>query len=134
MAYGAGMMFRPIPFLFAAALMAAPTTSVASPAAQPDASSRAADDRAADLLAQARAAESRGETELALRLAQSAIVAAPAQPNSYVALGDIYAESGHPDFARTYYDAALEIDPAEARAQKAIAALDHTARPVLAAP
>jgi tetratricopeptide (TPR) repeat protein len=133
MAYGAGMMFRPIPFLFAALLMAAPTTLVASPAAQPDAS-QAAGDRAADLLAQARAAESRGETELALRLAQSAIVAAPAQPNSYVALGDIYAESGHPDFARTYYDAALEIDPAEARAQKAIAALDHTARPVLAAP
>ena len=118
------MKFRAIPLLFAAALMAA-SAAHAVPG-EPLA------DRAADLLAQAGAAESQGKMELALRLAQSAIVADPARPNSYVALGDIYAESGHPDFARTYYDAALEIDPGEARAQKAIAAL--TARPVLAAP
>jgi tetratricopeptide (TPR) repeat protein len=128
------MRFRPIPLLFAAALMAAPAALTASAAWARPSAPQASADRADDLLAQARAAESRGETELALRLAQSAIVAAPARPNSYVVLGDIYAESGHPDFARTYYDAALEIDPAEARAQKAIAALDHTARPVLAAP
>ena len=43
------------------------------------------------LLAQAHAAVGRGDTELALRLAQSAIVADPARPGSYDALGDIYA-------------------------------------------
>ncbi len=76
------------------------------------------------LLAQARAAIGKGETELALRMAQSAIVADPARTHSYVALGDIYAMAGQPDYARNFYDAALGIDPQDAAALKAISALD----------
>ena len=78
------------------------------------------------LLTQSQAATSRGEIELALRLAQSAIVADPARPSSYVALGDIYAKAGQPDYARNFYDAALGIDPAEPSALKALSALDGT--------
>jgi Flp pilus assembly protein TadD len=77
------------------------------------------------LLTQARAAVGKGDTELALRLAQAAIVADPARPASYVALGDIYAQAGQPDYARNFYDAALGIDPGEPNALKALAALDH---------
>ena len=76
------------------------------------------------LITQAHEAQSRGNTELALRLAQSAIVADPARPTSYVALGDIYAEAGQADYARNFYDAALGIDPAEPSALKALSALD----------
>ena len=78
------------------------------------------------LLTQAHAAVGKGDTELALRLAQSAIVADPARPTSYVALGDIYAEAGQPDYARSYYDAALGIDPAEPNALKALSELNRT--------
>jgi len=77
------------------------------------------------LLAQAHAAAGRGETELALRLAQSAIVADPARPGSSVALGDIYAGTGQADYARNFYDAALGIDPSEPDALKGLSALDH---------
>jgi Tfp pilus assembly protein PilF len=77
------------------------------------------------LLIQAHAAVGKGDTELALRLAQSAIVADPARPTSYVALGDIYAEAGQAEYARSFYDAALGIDPAEPAALKALSALDH---------
>lgn len=76
------------------------------------------------LLTQAHAAVTRGDTDLALRLAQSAIVQDPARPASYVALGDIYADAGQADFARSYYNAALNIDPQSAPALKAISALD----------
>jgi Flp pilus assembly protein TadD len=76
------------------------------------------------LLTQSQAATGRGEIDLALRLAQSAIVADPARPGSYVALGDIYAQAGQSDYARNFYDAALGIDPAEPNALKALAALD----------
>jgi tetratricopeptide (TPR) repeat protein len=79
----------------------------------------------ASLIADAHAAQSRGETELALRLAQSAIVADPALPASYDALGDVYVASNQPDFARTYYDEALSIDPTDTGATRAIAALDR---------
>jgi len=77
------------------------------------------------LLTQAHDAVGKGDTELALRLAQSAIVADPARPSSYVALGDIYAQAGQPDYARSYYDEALGIDPAEPNALKAIATLNR---------
>lgn len=77
------------------------------------------------LLTQAHAAAGRGETELALRLAQSAIVADPTRPGSYAALGDIYAETGQSDYARNYYDAALGIDPSEPDALKGLSALEH---------
>jgi Flp pilus assembly protein TadD len=80
------------------------------------------------LLTQAHAAVTKGDTELAVRLAQSAIVADPARPTTYVALGDIYAEAGQPEYARSFYDAALGIDPAQPAALKAISALgkEHT--------
>src|ERR1700744_3515862 len=84
------------------------------------------------LLSQAHDAIGKGDTELAIRLTQSAIVADPARPTSYVALGDIYAQTGQRDYARSYYDEALDIDPSEPNALKAIAALgehpEHTAR------
>jgi len=75
------------------------------------------------LLEQSRDAQLRGEAELAVRLAQSAIVADPARPSSYVALGDLYAAAGQGEFARSFYDAALDIDPGDARAHAAVAAL-----------
>ncbi len=77
------------------------------------------------LLTQAHAAIGKGNTELAVRLAQSAIVADPARPTSYVALGDIYAQAGQPDYARSFYDEALGIDPADPNALKALAALNR---------
>ena len=40
---------------------------------------------------QAQAASAKGDTDLALRLAQAAIVADPARPATYDALGDVYA-------------------------------------------
>ena len=79
---------------------------------------------AESLLTQSQAATGRGDIDLALRLAQSAIVADPARPGSYVALGDIYAQAGQQDYARNFYDAALGIDPAEPSALKALSALD----------
>jgi Tfp pilus assembly protein PilF len=85
------------------------------------------------LVSQSRDAQSRGETELALRLAQSAIVADPARPSSYDALADIYAANNAPDAARSYYQSALSIDPTDMPAQKAIAALDRGANDTRAA-
>ncbi len=120
MAYVPAMIFRTIP-LFAALLltpaaMAAPAKK--TPKEQPI--------TVESLLTQARAATARGDTELALRLTQSAIVADPARPMSYVALGDLYAQAGQSDYARSYYDAALGIDPADAGALKAEAELDRS--------
>jgi Flp pilus assembly protein TadD len=80
------------------------------------------------LLTQSQAALAKGNSEQALRLAQAAIVADPARPGSYVALGDVYAQTGHTDYARSYYDAALAIDPAEPGALKAIASLGNSSR------
>jgi Flp pilus assembly protein TadD len=77
------------------------------------------------LLSQAHDAVGKGNTELAVRLAQSAIVADPARPTSYVALGDIYAQAGQADYARSFYDEALGIDPADQNALKALAVLNR---------
>jgi len=77
------------------------------------------------LAAQARAASARGETDLAMRLAQSAIVANPARTTGYDTLADVYAANHQPDFARAYYNAALAIDPTDSTATNAIAALDR---------
>ena len=57
----------------------------------------------AALVMDARAAAAKGETDLALRLAQSAIVADPARASSYDALGDVYAANHQADYARNYY-------------------------------
>lgn len=115
------MTSRPIPLL--AAFLLASTLAWAAPAKTPAPEPPITVE---SLLTQARAAVVKGDTELALRLAQSAIVADPARPTSYVALGDIYAEAGQPDYARSYYDAALGIDPAEPNALKALSELDRT--------
>jgi Flp pilus assembly protein TadD len=77
------------------------------------------------LAVQARAAMARGEVDLALRLAQSAIVADPSRPSSYDVLGDVYAANHQPDYARNYYEEALSIDPTDPTATKAIASLDR---------
>jgi cytochrome c-type biogenesis protein CcmH/NrfG len=134
MAYGASMTSRLIPAL---AVLLLSTGALSSgvwaatkhpkPAEQPV--------TVESLLSQAREAVGKGDTELAVRLAQSAIVADPARPTSYVALGDIYAQAGQPDYARSFYDEALGIDPAEPNALKALATLDrthpeHTARAI----
>ncbi len=119
-----------IPVLLTA-LLAAPLTLAAKPKPRPAAQQPVTVE---SLLAQSHAAIAKGDIPLALRLAQSAIVADPRRPHSYVALGDIYAETGQPEFARSFYDAALNIDPVEPAALKAIAALDNTSRPVLAKP
>ena len=113
------MIPRAIPALLAVLLsmpvaMAAPAKTVKEPPVTVE-----------SLLAGAHAATARGDIELALRLAQSAIVADPARPTSYVALGDVYAQAGQADYARNYYDAALDIDPVNPSALKAISALDR---------
>jgi tetratricopeptide (TPR) repeat protein len=78
-----------------------------------------------DLIRDAQAAQAKGDHDLALRLAQSAIVAAPSRPATYTALGDLYAASGDADFARFYYRQALQIDPVDADATRAMAMLDR---------
>ncbi|HYS46505.1 MAG TPA: tetratricopeptide repeat protein [Rhizomicrobium sp.] len=115
------MIPRTIPFL--AALLLATASALAAPAQPPKPEAAVTVE---SLLVQAHAAIGKGDTELALRLAQAAIVADPARPTSYVALGDIYAEAGQPDYARNFYDAALGIDPAEPSALKARSALDRS--------
>ncbi|MDB5733365.1 MAG: hypothetical protein JWP16_1570 [Alphaproteobacteria bacterium] len=131
MSYVARMKSPAIPVLLTA-LLAAPTMLAAKPKPAKPAAQQPVTVEA--LLAQSHAAITKGDTDLALRLAQSAIVADPRRPGSYIALGDIYAETGQAEFARSYYDAALVIDPSEPAALKAIASLDDTSRPVLAKP
>jgi Flp pilus assembly protein TadD len=118
MPYGPDMIFRTIPVLLLLATVPAFAAPAKAPAPEPPVTVES-------LLTQAQAATGRGDTELALRLAQSAIVADPARPTSYVALGDIYAQAGQTDYARNFYDAALGIDPVEPSALKALAALDR---------
>lgn len=99
----------------------APVAAVVEPAPSAD-----------SLIAQSRDAAARGENELAERLAQSAIVAAPAEPDTYIALGDVYRGAGRGDYARPYYQEALSIDPQQTAALKALAALDKNPNPVTA--
>jgi tetratricopeptide (TPR) repeat protein len=106
------------------ALAAAPK----KPAAKAPAAAPVSTDPAGDLIAQARAAQARGEGDLAVRLAQSAIVAAPSRPATYNVLADLYAGDGEADFARIYYGRALNIDPMDQDATRAVAALDRSQR------
>jgi tetratricopeptide (TPR) repeat protein len=101
-----------------------PVKPAAKGAAKPAAAADPQPD-AATLITEAHDASGRGETELAERLAQAAIVAAPARTAGYDALGDVYAASRQPEAARSYYSEALSIDPTDAGALKAMAALDH---------
>jgi Tfp pilus assembly protein PilF len=130
------MKLLPLPLLLALALPVLPFSALAAtpakPTAKPAAKTEAAKPVAAQpaltpevLLEQSRDAQNKGDAELAQRLAQAAIVADPARPGSYVALGELYAAAGQGDYARSCYDAALEIDPADARATAAIAALSN---------
>jgi tetratricopeptide (TPR) repeat protein len=142
------MTFRAIPALLALILSASTVQAAQEPApkttisAKPDkakakpaakATAKAAPKPAAPeppvtvdgLLAKAKDATVKGDTDLAVRMAQSAIVHDPARTSSYVALGDIYAAAGQPDFARSYYDAALGIDPGDKGALRARAAIDR---------
>lgn len=124
------MTRRAIPLLAALVVATAPAPAFAAskPASKTSGPAKAEAPLSVEaLLTQAHAASTKGDTELAVRLAQSAIVADPARPTSYVALGDIYAEAGQPEYARSFYDAALGIDPAQPAALKAISALgSHT--------
>ena len=129
MAYVSRMISRTSPFLAVLVLLAAPAASAPS---KPEIPATEAPLTVESLHNQAHAAIGKGETELALRLAQSAIVADPRRTSSYVVLGDIYAMAGQPDYARNFYDAALSIDPQDAAALKAISALD-TNRPATTA-
>ncbi len=113
--------------LVIALLLATPAIAAAKAKARPAPVAQDAAPDAATLIAQSHAAAAKGDNELAERLAQSAIVAAPALADSYVALGDVYAGAGKGDYARSYYQEALSIDPQEPAALKALAALDkHT--------
>jgi len=76
------------------------------------------------LIARSRAAEDKGQIAEALLLIQSAIVAHPADPQNYIALGDLYSRTGHPYAAIKYYDDALFIDPADKTALKGMALAD----------
>ena len=122
------MTFRPIPTL---AVLLFSTGAWAAPVKHPKPVEPPV--TVESLLSQAHDAAGKGDTDLAVRLAQSAIVADPARPTSYVALGDIYAQVGQPEYARSFYEEALGIDPVEPNAVKALTALnrehpEHTAR------
>jgi len=115
------MTLRSIPLLVGLALVATPAFAARTKQPKPTPPVTVE-----SLLAQAHAAIGKGDRELAVRLAQSAIVADPARPSSYVVLGDIYADAGEPDYARSFYDAALDIDPSDPNALKAVVELDRT--------
>lgn len=135
--YVRDMTFRAIPallalFVSASIADAAPTKPVPAKAAAAKAAPAKAAKTAPEppltvegLLAKSKDAVTKGDTDLAVRLAQAAIVQNPALASSYVALGNIYATSGQPEFARNFYDAALGIDPADAGAQKALSDLNR---------
>jgi tetratricopeptide (TPR) repeat protein len=79
-----------------------------------------------DLMRQAQAASAKGDSDLAFRLAQAAIVADPAKPATYDLLADLYAGAGQGDYASFYYSEALGIDPSDAAASRGTAQLDRT--------
>jgi tetratricopeptide (TPR) repeat protein len=81
----------------------------------------------AQLVIQARDAQSRGESDLAVRLAQSAIVADPARPSSYDALAAVYLAQNQPEAARSYFGEALSIDPDDDAARQGMSTLDRNA-------
>jgi cytochrome c-type biogenesis protein CcmH/NrfG len=82
-------------------------------------------DTADSLIARSRTAERTGNTNAALRYAQSAIVADPARASSYVVLGDLYLHAAQTDSAGFYYAEALEIDPQNAEALRGMAVTDE---------
>ncbi len=105
--------------LLAGPALAATRPAPAKPAPGPVAVS------ADDLMQQAQAANGKGDKDLAFRLAQAAIVADPAKPQTYDLLADLYAGEGQRDFASFYYNEALGIDPSDSGAAKGTAELDR---------
>ena len=129
MAYAGSMKIRSIPIFVAALAVFGPLAVSGAAMAAAKKSDKKAETPAAPLSVEklldgSKAAAAKGDTQLALRLAQSAIVADPARPGSYVALGELYAHAGESEYARSYYEAALGIDPSYAGALGAMAALD----------
>lgn len=118
----AGLALLIVPAAMTAGWAAAPRKAVKPPVSAPPPVST---DPAGDLIRDAQAAQGRGDKDLAIRLAQSAIVADPTRPAGYNALGDLYAANGDADYARFYYREALVIDPVDANATRALAALDR---------
>jgi tetratricopeptide (TPR) repeat protein len=119
-------MTRPA-LMFALVLLAAPAMAATPhkqplPGKEPPAAAALSAD---DLMRQAQAASAKGDTDLAFRLAQAAIVADPAKPATYDLLADLYAGAGRGDYASFYYGEALGIDPGDAGATKGTAELDH---------
>ena len=86
-------------------------------------------DNADSLLSRSRAAEHSGNRDVAIRLAQAAIVADPARAGSYTALGDLYVHAGEAESARFYYGEALTIDPLDTAAQRGLALADRAQKP-----
>ena len=82
-------------------------------------------DQADSLLEKSRAAEHEGHLDLAIRMAQAAIVADPARASSYTALGDVYVRADQTEFARFYFGEALVIDPQDADAQAGMTRADR---------
>lgn len=111
-----------VPASMTVARAAAPRKALKPPVTAP---APVSTDLAGDLIRDAQAAQGRGDKDLAIRLAQSAIVADPARPAAYGTLGDFYAANGDADYARFYYREALVIDPADAAVTQALAALDR---------
>ena len=118
----AGMALLAVSASVTAVWAAAPRKAVKPPMTAP---APVSTDPAGDLIRDAQAAQGRGDKDLAIRLAQSAIVADPARPAAYNILGDLYAANGDSDYARFYYREALVIDPADASATRGLAALDR---------
>ena len=117
-------MTRPA-LIFALALLATPAMAAAPhkqplPGKEPPAAAALSAD---DLMRQARAASAKGDSDLALRLAQAAIVADPAKPATYDLLADLYAGAGQSDYAGFYYGEALGIDPSDPAAARGTAEL-----------
>ena len=108
--------------IFALAFLAMPAAAATRPKPAPTPVAITAE----DLMRQAQDANGRGDRDLALRLAQAAIVADPAKPATYDLLADLYAGEGQNDFASFYYSEALGIDPSDATATRATAQLNHT--------
>lgn len=113
------LMTLAAPGFLPTAAWAAPRPLPAKPASPSAAAS------ADELMRQAQEANAKGDQDLAFRLAQAAIVADPAKPQTYDLLGDLYAHAGEGDFASFYYSEALGIDPSDPAAAKGTAELSH---------
>jgi Flp pilus assembly protein TadD len=114
---------RYLPFLgalsLAVALGAAPLDAATSTTA------READQ--AKFLADAAAAQAKGDIVGAAQLLQSAIITLPTVPGPYDRLAQLYADAGESALARKYFAIALDIEPTNAIALKGMALLNLAA-------